>query len=75
MRGRKIKLTDKQKVEIEDICGEIYMVGHAHGGNTYRGFIPNDAPKDILKHKQPQKVDVGWGKYANELIKLIEGIL
>ncbi len=68
-----MKLTKKQKCKIEEMCGDIYTVGHAHGGNTYRGFIPDDSPKDILKHRKPQKVDVGWGKYYDKLIRLIEG--
>lgn len=67
-----MKLTNKQKCKIEEMCGDIYEVGHAHGGNTYRGFIPDDSPKDILKLKKPQKVYVGWKKYYNKIIKFIE---
>ena len=67
-----MKLTKKQKEIIEDICGDIYEVGHAHGGNTYRGFIPDNAPKDVLKQRKPQKVYGGWGKHCNKLIKFIE---
>jgi hypothetical protein len=38
---------------IEELVGEAYEIGHAHGGNAYRS--------------PPQRVDDGWGPIAGKI--------
>jgi len=51
------QLTKRQKMIIEDIVGDVYNVGHAHGLNTCRS--------------PPKKVNEGWGKHYDKLLKFI----
>jgi hypothetical protein len=69
---RGMKLTKKQKTKITGICGDIYEVGHAHGGNAFRGLIPDDGSPDMQRLRKLRKVNIGWGKYCDRLIRLIE---
>ena len=52
------------KQKIEELVGEAYEIGHAHGMNPYR----------VIMGKKPQRVDDGWGPIAkkiyNELSRL-----
>lgn len=46
-----------RRMTIEELVGEAYDIGHAHGTNPYRQ----------LEGKRAQRVNDGWGQIAKEI--------
>lgn len=51
-----------EKMSIEELVGEAYNIGHAHGMNPFR----------MLEGRQPQRVDDGWWPIAEEVERRVK---
>ena len=54
-------MNEFEKMTIEELVGEAYDIGHAHGMNPFR----------MWEGRPPQRVDDGWGPIAEEIERRI----
>lgn len=57
-----MEIDDKTKKRVEEIVGDAYDIGHTHGTNPMR----------MMEGKKLQKLNTGWGKYSEKILKIIE---
>lgn len=49
------------RAKVEELAGEIYEVGHAHGGN-------------VMRISNPLRADEGWFRYFEEIMSLFAAV-